>query len=86
MLLTQVLMMQTDHQWTTAHEAWRLFTQAHPELAYRDGAQQFYNFLRHHRDAMVRHDAIRRAKGRHWVAHTGRFNEVAFELATGGAL
>lgn len=76
--------MQPDHQWRTAHDAWRLFTQAHPELAYRDGAQQFYNFLRYHRDALVKQDAIRRAKGKFWIAHTGRFIEAAFELASGG--
>lgn len=74
--------MSTDHQWTTAHNAWRLFTKEHPELAYRDGAQQFYNFLRYHRDALVARDAIRRAKRRFWIAHTERFSEAAFELAT----
>ena len=73
--------MQTDHQWTTAHEAWRQFTKVHPELAYRDGAQQFYNFLRYHRDALVQQDAIRRARGRFWIAHTERFVAAAFELA-----
>jgi hypothetical protein len=77
--------MQTDHKWTTGHDAWHLFTLAHPELAYRDGTQQFYNFLRYYRKELVEKDAIRRAKGRFWIAHTDRFNEAAFELATGGA-
>lgn len=77
--------MQMDHQWTTAHDAWKRFTQVHPELAYRDGAQQFYNFMRNHRDALVACDALRRAKGKFWIAHTERFTEAAFELATGGA-
>jgi len=77
--------MQIDHQWTTAHDAWRLFTEVHPELAYRGGAQQLYNFLRYHRDALVARDALRRAKGRFWIAHRGRFLEAAFELSTGGA-
>lgn len=76
--------MQTDHEWTNAHEAWRLYTQIHPEVGYREGAQQFYNFLRYHRAALLKRDAIRRAKGRFWIAHKSRFIEAAFELATGG--
>ena len=56
---------------------------SHPELAYRDGRQQFHNFLRYHRQALVQRDALRRAKGKFWVAHTEPFIEVAFELATG---
>lgn len=77
--------MQTDHGWTTGHAAWRLFTQVHPELAYRDGPQQFYNFLRYHRDALVARDVLRRAKGKFWIAHTGRFIDAAFDLASGGS-
>lgn len=76
--------MSIDHNWRTGHEAWKQFTQVHPELGYRDGPQQFHNFLRYHRDALVQRDALRRAKGKFWIAHTGRFNEAAFELATGG--
>ncbi len=76
--------MHTKHEWVTGHEAWRQFTKIHPELGYREGSQQFHNFLRHYRDGLVKQDALRRAKGKFWVAHTGRFNEAAFELATGG--
>jgi hypothetical protein len=76
--------MQSNHRWITAHEAWKHFTLVHPELAYRNGAQQFYNFLRYHKDALVSRDALRRAKGRFWIAHIDRFTEAAFELATGG--
>jgi hypothetical protein len=76
--------MQTQHQWTTGHGAWSALTQTHPELSYRDGRQQFHNFLRTNRDALVAADAIRKAKGRHWIAHTERFIAVAFELATRG--
>ncbi len=72
--------------WATAPEAWKTFTHQHPELGYRDGRQQFHNFLRRHRDALVHHDAIRRAKGKYWIAHQERFCEVAFELATRGRL
>ncbi len=76
--------MQIDHDWITALDAWKLFTEAHPELGYRGGIQQFYNFLRRNRDALVAQDAIRRAKRRFWIAHKHRFIDVAFELSTGG--
>jgi hypothetical protein len=73
--------LRTD--WTTGLEAWRRFTKKHPELGYRNGFQQFHNFLRNNRDVLVEHDAIRRAKNKFWVAHVNRFNAIAFELATG---
>ena len=75
--------MQTNQSWATGPDAWKQFTKQHPELGYRDGRQQFHNFLRYHRDALVRADALRRAKGKFWVAHQSRFCEVAFALATG---
>ena len=78
--------MQVDHQWVTAHQAWTELTRKHPELGYKDGPQQLYNYLRRYREAMIERDAIRRAKGRHWVAHQARFTEAVFELATGGPL
>ena len=78
--------MQPSHSWTTGHQAWKKFTQMHPELGYRDGQQQFHNFLRNNRTALVNYDALRRAKGRFWVAHEERFCTLAFELATGRSL
>lgn len=75
--------MHTKNEWTTGPQAWELFTKHHPELGYRSGAQQFHNFLRFHRDALVRSDAMRRAKGKFWVAHGERFIAAAFDLATG---
>ena len=78
--------MEASHSWTTGHHAWTTFTRIHPELGYRDGAQQFYNFLRRHRAALVDYDALRRANGRFWVAHEERFCTLAFELATGKTL
>ena len=76
--------MQTDHGWTTALAAWRQFTKVHPELAYRDGTQQFYNFLRYYRAPLIERDVLRRAKGKFWIAHQERFTAAAFDLATGG--
>ena len=75
--------MQVNHSWATGPDAWKQFTKQHPELGYRDGRQQFHNFLRHHREALVKGDALRRAKGKFWVAHRDRFSEIAFNLATG---
>jgi hypothetical protein len=70
-------------KWVTGADAWRAFTQQHAELGYRHGRQQFHNFLRHHRQSLIAQDAIRRAKGKFWVAHAERFCELAFDLATG---
>lgn len=78
--------MHTEHQWVTAHQAWREVVQQHPELGYRAGPQRLYNFLRVHREAMVERDAIRRTKNKHWVAHQERFTAAVFELSTGGPL
>jgi hypothetical protein len=75
--------MQTNHLWITGPEAWAAFANDHPELGYQGGRQQFYNFLRYHRDQLVALDAIRRAKGKFWIAHQQRFSEAAFDLATG---
>jgi len=70
-------------EWRNAHEEWRSFIDAHPELGLRPGQWQLHNFLRHHRDELVRRDAIRKARGRHWIAHSGRFDAAAFDCATG---
>jgi hypothetical protein len=78
--------MEASHSWTTGHQAWKTFTRMHPELGYRDGQQAFYNFLRNNRPALLNCDAIRRAKGRFWVAHQDRFCTLAFELATGKSI
>lgn len=76
-------MVQSNQLWATGREAWKDFTQLHPELGYREGSQQFHNFLRYHREALVNCDALRRAKGKFWVAHKERFFTAAFELSTG---
>ena len=77
--------MQIDNPWVTGQGAWSLFTKVHPELGYKDGPQQFYNFLRLNREHLLRVGAIRRAKKRFWIAHRELFIAHAFELATGGA-
>ncbi|WP_377411203.1 MULTISPECIES: hypothetical protein [unclassified Ramlibacter] len=68
----------------TGPDAWSAFIQQHPELGYRPGRMNFHNFLRMTRERLIQADAIRRARGRHWIAHVPRFSAVAFELATGG--
>lgn len=73
----------SPREWKNAHEEWGRFVDAHPELGYRRGMWQLHNFLRLHRDALARRDAIRKARGRHWIAHSGRFAQAAFDCATG---
>jgi hypothetical protein len=75
--------MMGESEWITAADAWVAFVKKHPELAYRPGHWQFHNFLRQHRDALCAADAMRKAKGRHWIAHRERFEKVAFDCATG---
>ena len=75
--------MQPQTEWQTGPDAWQAFTILHPELGYRAGKWQFHNFLRLFKSRLVRSDAIRLAKGRHWIAHVDRFCKVAFDCATG---
>ncbi|TFZ00662.1 hypothetical protein EZ313_19620 [Ramlibacter henchirensis] len=70
-------------EWSTIHEAWDAFVSQHPELGYNPGFFQLHNFLRHHRAPLVRADAIRKVKGKHWIAHRERFPQIAFDAATG---
>lgn len=75
--------MNPNAEWQTGPDAWKFFTERHPELGYRSGKWQFHNFLRLFKTHLLAKDAIRMAKGRHWIAHIERFNEVAFDCATG---
>lgn len=75
--------MEQATEWITAADAWALFVKRHPELAYREGHWQFHNFLRNFREQLRQVDAIRIAKGRHWIAHRERFMRAAFDCATG---
>jgi len=75
---------QASHsQWVVGAKAWADFASSHVELGYRPGQMNFHNFLRNARATLLRHDAIRRAKNRYWIAHTERFPEVAFAISTG---
>jgi hypothetical protein len=74
--------MQTN-DWVVASEAWSVLAKHHPELGLKSGFWQFHNFLRIHRNALLACDAIRKARGRHWIAHVDRFVEAAFACATG---
>ena len=46
--------MQINNPWVTGQTAWSAFTTVHPELGYKDGPQQFYNFLRLNREHLLR--------------------------------
>lgn len=75
--------MHNTSDWLMGHEAWNLLGHTHPELGLRPGSWPFHNFLRLHRDALVASDAIRKVRGRWWIAHTTRFPAAAFDCATG---
>jgi hypothetical protein len=75
--------MSDQPEWVPGPDAWKLFVHKHPELGYKPGRMKFHNFLRYHRPRLVATDAIRRARNRFWLAHVGRFCEVAFDCATG---
>lgn len=69
--------------WVLGHEAWDAFAEKHPVLGLKRGSWPFHNFLRLHRRALVGHDAIRKVRGRWWIAHAVRFPAAAFACATG---
>lgn len=75
--------MQETTAWATGPTVWSIFVDRHPELGYSVGRMNFHNFLRVHREALLRNDAIRMAKRRYWIAETERFVRVAFDCATG---
>jgi hypothetical protein len=73
----------SNTEWVLGHDAWGLFTERHPELALKPGFWTFHNFLRLHRAQLLSCDAIRKARGRWWIAHAERFPSAAFDCATG---
>jgi hypothetical protein len=76
--------MESTSEWMTGPDAWEQFVKQHPELGYRAGQWPFHNFLRLFREALVARDALRKARGRHWIAHKQRFMLAAFDCASGG--
>jgi hypothetical protein len=70
-------------QWQKADQVWEAFTRRHPELSLPSGRWGFHNFLRTHRQALIKADALRLARNRFWLGHMDRFARAAFECATG---
>lgn len=70
-------------EWVVAEEGWRNFCAKHPELDLRPTLWAFHNFLRATREQLVAADALRKAKGKHWIVHVERFDKAAFDLLTG---
>lgn len=75
--------MTRNTDWILGADAWEQLVNRHPELGYRPGFWALHNFLRLHRKALIERDAIRKARGRWWIAHVERFPVVAFQCATG---
>ena len=76
-------MTSAPNQWVYGSTVWARFTNEHPEFGYRTGLWSFHNFLRVFRAHLLSADAVRRAARGHWIAHVGRFPDVAFECASG---
>lgn len=72
----------TASEWVTAHEGFATFCATHPELGLRPSYWGLHNMLRHHRQVLEAADALRRANGRHWIAHRERFPRTLFDLLT----
>lgn len=72
----------TISEWLVATSAWKEFVKCHPELGYSDRKWAFHNFMRNAKSKLIRHDAVRIAKNRYWIAHRERFMTVAFDIAT----
>jgi hypothetical protein len=72
-----------ESPWQPGVKAWDRFVVKRPELGFKPGHYSFHNFLRRHRDTLIRADVIRRARNRFWVVHTERLIQVGFDCATG---
>ena len=72
-----------SHEWASLESVWHDFVSANPVLDMRPDPWALTNFLRSTREKLVDADAIRKAKGRFWIAHVERFPAVAFALITG---
>lgn len=71
-----------EREWLLASDAFDAFRDKHPELALTGGHWGFHNMLRQNRSALEKADAIRKANGRHWIAHVDRFHRALFDLLT----
>jgi hypothetical protein len=74
---------QPSSIWGEGTLVYNEFVKIHSELHFKCGRWGFHNFLRNHRAELVRADAIRKARGRFWIAHRVRFPHAAFALSTG---
>jgi hypothetical protein len=73
---------QDKPDWGKAEDVYNEFCVEHPELYMTQGKWAFHNFLRYAKDYLVRQDAIRKAKGKHWIACRSRFSVAAFDAVT----
>lgn len=70
-------------QWIGINEAWRNFCAKHPELEQKPEQWSLTNVLRTGKPVLIKHDAIRKVRGRHWIAQPEKFNTVMFDWLTG---
>lgn len=70
-------------QWVGINEAWRNFCAKHPELGQKPEQWALTNVLRVNTAPLVAADAIRKVRGRHWIAQPETFERTMFDLLTG---
>ena len=76
----------TNDNWLNALDLWHDFVRRYPQLGFRDNCWGLYNFLRAHRDSLLKAGVIRKARNKLWLADRNRFDDAAFALATGQTL
>jgi hypothetical protein len=79
-------MKTSNDNWLNAFDLWHDFAHRYPQLGYRDNCWGLYNFLRVHRNSLLKAGVIRKARNKFWLADRNRFNDAAFALATGQSL
>lgn len=73
---------QDKTDWGKAEDVYNEFCIAHPELYMTSGKWGLHNFLRYARDYLISQDAIRKVKGKHWIACRSKFPAAAFDAVT----
>lgn len=70
-------------QWQPIFYSWVTFTEHHGQLGLSSSQAAMRRFLSLHSERLEAAGAIVKANGRHWLAHTARFDEAAFKAAIG---
>jgi hypothetical protein len=69
--------------WDLLTDAWLAFCRQYPEVGFQGKKWEAHNFLRRYRQYLLSVDAIRKARGTHWIVNKDRFPAAAFDCSTG---